>query len=184
MKRITAILLCILLALSCSLALAEEDQKENYTEVTINGAFRIRGATPEGYQVEEISNEALPIRVFFSNEDQAKPYFHLIINFREDFADVDRLNDMSEEDRQMLLGEDAYISEEIKTMETDYGTQVMVLRSAIPDDDFACFVTLYKGYEVGLNLFPGLSSDGKLTDDQIALAMKFLSDLDFVPIGE
>ena len=48
-------------------------------------------------------------------------------------------------------------------------------------DDFACFVTIYKGYEVALNLFPGSESGEQLTDEQLAQAMKFLSDLDFVP---
>ena len=81
-----------------------------------------------------------------------------------------------------LVDDDPTLRNEINTMETDYGTKVMILRSKDPSDDFACFVTLYKGYEVGLNLFPGTYSNGSLTDEQITLAMKFLSDLDFVPI--
>ena len=94
-----------------------------------------------------------------------------------------RLKDMGEEDRKILLGEDPMVNPDYTVMKTDFDTEVMVLRSADPEVDFASFVTLYKGYEVGLNLFPGEDSTESLTDDQIALAMKFLSDLDFVPFG-
>ena len=183
MKKTIAVLLCILLALSCVTALAEDIQKDNYTEVTVNGAFYIRGLTPEGYRVENILNEGMPIMVFFGSEDALKPTFSLIISFKEEFAGVERLNDMGEEDRKILLGEDPMVNPEYTVMKTDFDTEVMVLRSADPEVDFASFVTLYKGYEVGLNLFPGEDSTESLTDDQIALAMKFLSGLDFVPFG-
>ena len=80
-----------------------------------------------------------------------------------------------------LIDMDPTLSENIETMETEFGTQVMILHSKNPEFDFASFVTLYKGYEVGLNLFPGIDSEGSLTEDQILQAMKFLSDLEFVP---
>ena len=183
MKKMIAVLLCILLTLGSVAALAEENQKDNYSEVTVNGAFYIRGLTPEGYRVENILNEGMPIMVFFGSEDALKPTFSLIISFREEFAEVGRLNDMGEEDRKILLGEDPMVNPDYTVMKTDFDTEVMVLRSVDPEVDFASFVTLYKGYEVGLNLFPGEDSADPLTDDQIALAMKFLSDLDFVPFG-
>ena len=183
MKKMIAVFLCILLALGSAAALAEGNRKDNYSEVTVNGAFYIRGLTPEGYRVENILNEGMPIMVFFGSEDAQKPTFSLIISFREEFAEVGRLNDMGEEDRKILLGEDPMVNPDYTVMKTDFDTEVMVLRSADPEVDFASFVTLYKGYEVGLNLVPGEGSADPLTDDQIALAMKFLSDLDFVPFG-
>ena len=183
MKKMITVLLCILLAMGSVTALAEGNQKDNYTEVTVNGAFYIRGLTPEGYRVDGIISEGMPIMVFFASEDPLKPYFSLIINFKEEFAGVERLNDMGEADRKILLSEDPMVNPEYTVMKTDFDTEVMVLRSADPEEDFASFVTLYKGYEVGLNLFPGEGSTESLTEDQIALAMKFLSDLDFVPFG-
>ena len=123
------------------------------------------------------------MRVYFSSDDPAKPSFVLGIFFREDYADVARLNDLGEEEmKAALVGDDPSVSENIEIMETDYGTKVLILRSRDPQDDFACFVTLYRGYEVGLNMYPGAASGGTLTDEQIRLAMKFLSDLDFVPV--
>ena len=97
---------------------------------------------------------------------------------------MERLNDLSREEMMELVDDDPTLSDQIDIMETDFGTKVMILRSNNPMDDFASFVTVYKGYEVALNLFPGRDSAEALSDGQITQAMKFLSDLDFVPVGQ
>ena len=183
MKKTLAVLMCILMAVSCSLAAADSAQKEDYTVVTVNGAFSIRGITPEGYYLADTKNMDTTIWASFTSDDPSKPYFDLIISFLEEYANVGRLNDLSEEEMKDMVEGDPDLREKIDIMETDYGTKVMILRSNDPMNDYACFVTIYKGYEVGLNLFPGMESEDVLTDEQIRLAMKFLSDLDFVPMG-
>ena len=182
MKKVLTVLVCMILVSCCSITAAEPLQKENYTLVTVNGIFNICGITPEGYQLTDINQDEATIGAWFNTADQTKPSFVLVISFLEEYADVDRLNDLSEEEMRELLNDDPTLSDEIQIMETDYGTKVMILRSNNEKDDFVCFVTLYKGYEVGLNLFPGTESGGVLTDEQITLAMKFLSDLDFIPL--
>ena len=182
MKRLLAVLVCMMLALGCALAGAEGAQKEDYTVVTVNGAFNIRGITPEGYTMSSVEIDDPTMIVWFTPDDPAKPSLILIISFLEEYAGVERLNDLNDQEMMSLVEKDPDVSEDIQIMETDYGTKVMILRARNPQDDFASFVTLYKGYEVGLNLFPGAASDGTLTDEQISRAMKFLSDLDFVPI--
>ncbi len=182
MKKILAVLLCLMLAAGCAQAAAETVQKDNYTEVPVNGSFNIRGVTPAGYKAELAESEPTLIRIHLSSEDAARPVFDIVIALSEEYFDRERLNDMSEEERMHLVGDDSMVSADITVMETAYGTQVMILRSADPADDFASFVTLYKGYEVAMNLFPGEAGGGALTDEQIAMAMQFLSDLDFVPM--
>jgi len=182
MKKILMILLSASLLLGCCPAGAEA-LPEDYTVVTVNGAFNIRGITPAGFRQANVDVDDPNMRVFFASEDPEKPLFNLSISFREDCADVERLNDLPEEEMiAALVGEDTEISEHVDVMETDHGTKVLILRSRDPQDDYACFVTLYKGYEVGLNMFPGEASGGALTEEQIRLAMQFLSDLEFVPI--
>lgn len=184
MKKTLRIMICILAAvLLCAFAAAEDAGKEDYSVVSVNGAFNIRGITPEGYHLADIQNGDSIIYASFRAEDPARPYFDLVISFAEDYATVERLNDLSEEEMMELVDDDPTLSEKIEIMETDYGTKVLILRSNNPADDFACFVTVYKGYEVALNLFPGEGSAEPLTDEQISRAMKFLSDLDFVPVG-
>jgi len=180
MKKITAVLTCLLLIIGCTLAVAENVEKEDYTVVSVNGAFNIRGITPEGYRLSDILNDDAIMQAKFVSDYPDKPTFDLVISFLEEFANVERLNDLTEEEKKTLVGEDPTLSEEINIMETEYGTQVMILRSNNPKDDFVCFVTVYKGYEVGLNLY--YESGETLSDEQIQQAMKFLSDLDFVPI--
>ncbi len=182
MKKILTVIICILAVALCSFASAENTEKEDYTVLSVNGAFNIRGVTPEGYLREDVPSYDLPIVISFSAEDPAKPHFDLVISFTEDYASVERLNDLSEEEMMELVDDDPTLSEKIEIMETDFGTKVMIMRSNNPADDFAIFLTVYKGYEVALNLFPGDGAES-LTDGQIAQAMKFLSDLDFVPVG-
>ena len=182
MKKLTAVLLCLMMALCCAFSNAESAPKEDYTVVTVNGAFNIRGVTPEGYHLEDTQSIDTDIWAEFSSDDPSKPTFSLVISFLEEYANVGRLNDLSEEEMIALVDDDPSIKDKIEFMETDYGTKVMILRSDDPSFDFASFVSLYKGYEVGLNLFGGNNGTVPLTDEQITLAMKFLSDLDFVPV--
>ncbi len=182
MKKTLTVLICILAAVVCAFAAAENNRKEDYTVVSVNGAFNIRGITPEGYRLKDTENLDSMIWASFSSDDPLKPDFDLVISFAEEYADVERLNDLSEGEMTQLMNDDPTLNDKIDIMETDYGTKVMILRSNNPLDDFASFVTIYKGYEIALNLFPGRDSTEPLTDAQIAQAMKFLSDLDFVPV--
>ncbi len=182
MKKLSALLLCLMLVLCCTFAVAESAKKEDYTVVTVNGAFNIRGITPEGYRLEDTQSVDTDIWAVFGSEDPSKPSFSLVISFLEEYANVERLNDLSEAEMYALVDDDPSLNEKIDIMETDYGTKVMILRSDDPSFDFACFVTLYKGYEVGLNVFGADNGTQPLTDAQITQAMKFLSDLDFVPV--
>ena len=180
MKKILAAMLCMALAV-CGTAAADKAQKEDYTVVTVNGAFNIRGITPEGYSLTHTESIESANVATFASEDPDKPYFDLVISFLDEYAGVERLNDLSDAEMKELVDDDPTLSDKIDVMETEYGTKVMILRSNNEMDDFACFVTIYRGYEVALNLFPG-QDGGPLSEEQIAQAMKFLSDLEFIPL--
>ena len=179
MKKILAVMLCMTMTV-CGIAAAETAQKENYTVVTVNGAFNIRGNTPAGYSLVHTEDMESANLATFSSGDPEKPYFDLVISFLEEYAGVERMNDLTDVEMKELVDDDPTLSDKIEITETDHGTKVMILRSNNQLDDFVCFVTIYKGYEVALNLFPGEGGD-LLTDEQIAWAMKFLSDLEFIP---
>ena len=182
MKKTLAVLMCILMAACCAFAAAETASKDDYTVVSVNGAFNIRGVTPEGYTLTDIQNYDSFIWASFYADDAAKPHFDLVISYTEDYAGVERLNDLSEDEMMELVDDDPTMSDEVQIMETGFGTKVLILRSNNLQDDYVCFVTIYKGYEVALNLFPGMDSTEPLTDEQISRAMQFLTDLDFVPV--
>ena len=181
MKKILTVILCVALT-ACGIAAAETTQKEDYIVVTVNGAFNIRGNTPDGYSLAHKEDMESANLATFISVDPEKPYFDLVISFLEEYAGVDRLNDLTEVEMKELVDDDPTLSSKIEIVETEYVTKVMILRSNNTLDDFVCFVTIYKGYEVALNLFPGESGE-PLTEDQIAWALQFLSDLDFVPVN-
>ena len=56
MKKAFVMMMCILTAVVCTFAAAENAVKEDYTVVSVNGTFNIRGVTPDGYQVADIQN--------------------------------------------------------------------------------------------------------------------------------
>ena len=65
MKKLFIVLMCVFLAASCSGAAAESAVKEDYTVVSVNGAFNIRGITPEGYRLTDTQNFDQAVQVIF-----------------------------------------------------------------------------------------------------------------------
>ena len=181
MKRIAAILLCLALSLGCAAGLAENAEKTNIGTVTINGAFEARCALPGGYTIQTIPDDNGGLISSITCADPAKPGLVLSIMFDELYASVEQLNDLTEEELAYI--ESTFTEEyevDISYTETEHGTRLMVVREA--NGEFADVYTIYKGYEFEFVLIPNEGGAESLTDEQIQLVVKFLSDLDFVPV--
>ncbi len=178
MKKLLAIALCLAMLLGCTAALAEE--KEVLGEINVNGSFTLKCALPEGYAVKDITSDGSGVLLAnISSEDETRPYFILSVAFDELMAEVDRLNDLDENALAMI--EDTFRIEdtvEITYTETAYGTKLMMVKEVSEGVEFVDFYTIYKGYGIEFVLITA-SPDG-LTDADIDMAVKFLSDLDFV----
>lgn len=179
MKKIISMILA--LALLCGgAALAETTEKEYMATVDMNGVFEIRVSMPEGYKVEDATkDDDAGSQMFVISAGEGKPEMILIIAFDEMYADVKRLNDMSEEDKAYLLStwsEEDVVEHTVVT--TDYGTELFLVREANEAMDYASFFTIYNGYEIEFTLF-SVTEEG-LKEEQIQNALKFLSDLEFV----
>ena len=181
MKKIISAILALAMLLGCG-ALAESMEKEYMATISMNGVFELRCAIPEGYKLETLTQDENVSQQLFviRTEQKDLPDMFLSIAFDEMYADVERLNDMSEEDKAALL---ATWSEEDKVeysiVMTDYGTELFLIREVEGTTDFATFFTIYKGYEIEFLLASPNGTNG-LTEEQIRKALKFLSDLDFV----
>ena len=184
MKKAIAILLCLALMLGCAAAVAETAEKEKETMGTINmnGAFELRCTLPEGYQVTTVAEEPSCYRATITSADGDKPGMTISIAYEELYSDVERLNDLDDENRALL--EDTFREEdnvEISYMETAYGTQLMVIKEITDGIDYVDFFTVYKGHVIEFVLTQTLANIGvPLTEEQIQRAVQFLSDLDFV----
>ena len=100
--------------------------------------------------------------------------------FAEDWADVERLNDMSEEGLAEI--EASFQAEDevsIEYRETSLGTKLMVVTEKYEDMDFVDVYTIYKGYEHEFVLTPGTEP---LTEAHLQMLVDFITDITFVEV--
>ena len=180
MKKMLAILLCVSMLLGCA-ALAETE-KASLGVVNVNGAFELKCALPEGYSLEVLFSETHFCLASVNPEDELKPTLMISVAYNELYSDVERINDLDEESVKRI--EDSFRDEddvEITYMETAYGTRLMVVKEVSDGVDYLDFYTIYKGYEVELVLIH--ANEGEpITEAEIQMAVKFLSDMDFVGV--
>ena len=182
MKKMLAILLCVSMLLGCA-ALAETE-KASLGVVNVNGAFELKCALPEGYTLEVLHSETHFCLASVNPEDETKPTLMISVAHNELYFDVERINDLDEETLKKI--ESSFRDEddvEITYMETAYGTRLMVVKEVSDGVDYLDFYTIYKGYEVELVLIHA-NEGGPLpiTEAEIEMAVKFLSDMDFVGV--
>ena len=184
MKKITAMMLCLILALSCAAGLAETAEKVNMGTVNVNGAFEAKCILPEGYTIKSIPEENGGLISLIESEDPAKPLMMLSIMFDELFADVKSLNDVDAETLAYI--ESTFTSEDDVTIsyaETKYGTKLMVVKEI--NDLFVDVYTIYQGYCFEFVMIPSLEGGAEtLSDAQIQLMVEFIGNLDFDPIEQ
>ena len=186
MKKLIAMMLALVLALSCCAAVAESAEKEFTGELTVNGKFTVKWVAPEGYYADQVQAGDGGFMILALVPDEAntgKPMMTVSIAPDELLWEVDRLNDL--DDATLAQIEATFREEdevEISYMETAYGTKLMVVKEAKDGVDYVDFYTIYLGYEIELVLTQTEALSGTpITDEQIATVIQFLSDLEFVP---
>ena len=184
MKKVVAIILSLAMLLSCAACFAEAAEaaevaeKEELGTVNVNGAFKIQGRIPEGYRLSFLNQNPMYIRCKLISESKEKPGVELTIAYAEDWADTERLNDVSEAD--LLEIEESFREEDEVNIEyrtTAYGTKVMVVTEALEETDFVAVYTIYKGYELEFVMTPG---SNPLTEENTQMLVNFISEMDFV----
>ncbi len=179
MKKLLCIALVTALCLGCaSLAAAES----SLGTVGVSGIFELRGNLPEGYEVVMSNNTDDYMSAVIANSgDAAAPMMILTVAFDELYSDVQRLNDLDAaalaEIEETFAEEDEV---EITYTQTSHGTKLMMVRETTDEIDYVAFFTIYLGYAVEFDL---MTQGSGLTEEQIAAAVRFLSDLEFVPVN-
>ena len=184
MKKILAIVLCLVMALSIA-AVAETatQEKVEIGSLEVNGEFTLKAAVPEGYTVIPYSSDSLQSIWFIGNEDVNKPVMSLVIAFDEGYADIYRINDMTEEQLDELKATWDEYEVEITMPETSHGTKLLQVVEVGDYVDFVTFFAIYEGYCIEFTLMANPEGESQsLTQEQIDTAIQFLSDLDFEPI--
>ena len=193
MKKLIAVILCLMMLLSCA-AMAESavTEKESMGALRVNGVFELKCAIPEGYTMDVLTNENDSVLALISSETEGKPTLVLSIAYNDMYYGVERLNDLDDEALAVIT--DSFMEDdtvEISKMATAYGTELLVVKENRDETDYVDFYTVYKGYEIEMVLThvepaePGEEAVfAPVTDEEIQLAIQFLSDLDFVPEAE
>ena len=185
MKKIIAIILSLAMLLCAAASVAEE--KTTLGILTVNGAFRLQCGLPEGYKTVPLTVTPEQIVSMIQSEDPNAPVMMVSIAYDEKYFDVERLNDLDQEALEQL--EQTYIEDfpevEISYSETGYGTRLLIARHDTEERDYISFFSIFRGYCVEFVLMSSDACEDKnLTDDQLNNCIRFLTDLDFIPVGE
>lgn len=157
--------------------------------IDINGAFTLQCGLPEGYRVAEakINRERLTAAFTAEENPEQNPVMQLSVAFDKDYAWVARMNDLEDEAYAALekTFTDVDPTVEITYGDTGLGTRLLIARQTEGDTDYINFLSIYKGYFVEFVMAPGSeAADKHLTDEQLSKCIDFLTDLDFVPVGQ
>lgn len=180
MKRLIALLLCALMLTGVS-ALAD---KTAIGTLSINGVFTLQCGLPEGYSVTTLTDDGSQVIAALQSEDPLAPVMMLSVAFDETYADVERMNDLSEEELALLetTFTDTDPNVEISYGDTGLGTRLLIARQFINDVQYIEFLSIYKGYFVEFALIPAEAAEDKtLSEEQLQICVDFLTDLDFIP---
>ena len=162
------------------------DSKQHLGSLNVNGQFTLQCKLPEGYTLQPVTSEGDKVIASITPVDITKPQLYLSVSFDDSYADLERLNDLSDEGLAILEGTFTDMNEvEITYRTTAYGTKLLVAREIGADVDFVDILSVYKGYFVEFIMTPSTAVANKtLTDEQIRMCVDFLSDLDFVPVAQ
>lgn len=183
MKKIIALVLSLVMLLTCAAAMAETE-KESMGVLKVNKAFDIKySPLPDDYTLSISQQNDMVIIAAIRSTREDLPRMDLVIAFSDEWDGTERLNDVSEEDMQAIKASflDEYPELAFETKETSYGTQLLIVKA--PSGQDAYVYTIYMEHEIEIHLYPG-TDQNELSDADIDRVVAFLSDMEFIPVNE
>ena len=177
MKKILSLALSLMLVLCAVSALAETAEA---TVLVANETFIIQANLPEGITIKPISGEENgTAAVFEMAAGEDKPVIYASVAYNEEYAEVERLNDVDEETMQEIRDSflDAFPDAVFEDLESAYGTRLLKVTSA--SAGVVDIYTNYKSYELEFLMTPAKGKE--LTEDDVKILVQFISDIEFVP---
>lgn len=152
-------------------------------KLSVNGVFDLQCKIPDGYKLQIMTAMKTRIIASLIADDSQKPQMVLTVAFDEQYADVDRMNDMRDEDIEALKKSFTDLSTvAFSEAQTGEGTKLLIARETGEDEDYVSLISVYKGYLVEFVLTPNpAAADQTLSDEQVQKCIDFLTDLQFVP---
>ena len=174
MKKITALALSLIMILCAVSALAEVAEKTEMGILNVGKAFRIQSNMPEGYEYMPVTSTDLNM-VGILSAGEGKPAVTVSIAYNEEYADVERFNDVDEGIVEEIRDSFREVDEEVvfEDLQTAYGTRLL----KVTVDGFVDIYTIYKSYELEF-----VMTGDALTDADVQMLVDFISDMDFVAV--
>ncbi len=164
----------------------ETEGSQQLGKLAVNGEFNITCKIPEGYKLESVDVQGGVISASVLPEDITRPELYLMIAYDEQYGEVNRLNDLSNEELAALEATFTELNDvDITYRQTGYGTKLMIAQEKGTDADFVDILTIYKGYMVEFRMIPNPQiQDQTLTAEQIQMCIDFLTNVDFVEAAQ
>lgn len=162
------------------------DGTEKLGRLSVNGEFDLTCRLPEDYKLQVVNTRGEKIVASVLSDDITKPEMYLSIAYDDTYSDVERMNDLNEEDLKVLEESFSDMNDvEISYSETGHGTKLLIAREVGSDTDFVDILAIYRGYFIEFNMMPNPKvADQRLTDEQVKMCIDFLTDVDFnIPEG-
>ena len=186
MKKIVALALSLMMMLGCVSAFAETAEKET---ITMMGAFTITyDKLPEGYTLNVMTDTEMAYAAAITTENTAKPKILLTMAFSDAWDGVDTLDDATENDIAAVKQDFYDVSEldegdlTFEDAKTGLGTPVLVVRTA--GNTVAAVYTIYMSHEIEVDIFPGDTEEGGVTEEDIQTVLSFLTNVEFTPLAK
>ena len=177
MKKLIALMLSLMLLVCVTLPVMAEDAPHKHT-ISYDDALSVQVVIPDGYAIEE-TNVAGSLIMVMAPLDETTNYYCVIIAKDEDRADVDRLNDLSDDEIQAIVDEFCadLNNPTVSFGETGMGTKLIIINeNDVDGSDSAIVLTLYKGYYLTTHVFPAGET---VTEAELNTAIQFYTDMEF-----
>ena len=159
------------------------DGTEQLGTLNVNGKFNLTCKLPESYKMQVINMRGSTIYAAILSDDMTKPTLTLTIANDETYSEVQRMNDLTEEELKLLEGTFNEQDEvDISYAETGHGTKLLIAKEndGDSDTDFVRILSIYKGYFIEFDMQASeTAAEKSLTDEQIKMCIDFLTNLDF-----
>lgn len=184
MKKIIALVLSIAMLLTFAAAAAEAPEKESMGVLKVNKAFDIKyKPLGDDYTISIYTQNDMTIIANIQTLTHPElPRMGLVIAFNDEWAETERLNDVSAEDMEAIKSSFyvEYEAPEFEIRDTAFGTNLLVVK---PGNGEAIIYTIYRGHEIEMRMTPGAEAT-EITDADIDRVVGFLSDMDFDPVDD
>lgn len=170
MKKLICAILAMLMLMTCVSAFAAEPVVVRYDAFT-----SITYVLPEGYTTASTEHYGQFVAIDLVSED--KPEMILLVGSDEEYADLEKLNDLSEEDLQAYIDSlcEDWSSVETYVAETEYGTKFVIIDETSAEIDQIQIQGVYKGFTITLYMIAKDEAD--ITEDDYNAGMAFMSEV-------